>query len=152
MTMPVKNIIAAIILAMIGIGYGLLASELPERPSINVPGPSFFPKLISGFIVILSIALLYKGIVGIREDGTINKDLSFPGKGALLVAWIAAFIFALPHVGFLIAGIPFFAGMMLLCGPGSKLQLLGASVAIPTILFYLFRDGFQILLPHAPWM
>ena len=97
MTMPVKNIIAAIILALIGIGYGLLASELPDRPSINVPGPAFFPELIAGFIVILSIALLYKGVVGMREEGAISKTgLVFSGKGTFLIAWIAAFVIALP--------------------------------------------------------
>ncbi len=152
MTMPVKNIIAAIILALIGAGYGLLASELPDRPAINVPGPAFFPELIAVFIVILSLALLYKGIMGLREEGQHFTGITFPGKGFLMIALIAAFILALPYVGFLFAGIPFFAGMMLLCGPKSKLQLLGASVAIPTVLFYLFREGFHILLPHAPWM
>ena len=152
MTMSVKNIIAAIILGLIAIGYGLLASELPDRPAINVPGPSFFPQLIAGFIVVLSVALLYKGIVGLREEGAVSREIVFPGKSVLLVGWIAAFIFSLPYVGFLFSGIVFFAGMMLMCGPGSRLQLLSASVVIPTVLFYLFRDGFQILLPHAPWM
>jgi hypothetical protein len=152
MTMPVKNIIAAIVFALIGIGYGVLASELPTRDAINVPGPAFFPNLIAGFIVFLSVALLYKGISGLREGNGRGNGLVFPGKGVVLVVWIALFIFLLPYLGFLFAGVPFFAGLMLLCEPGSKVRLVVASVAIPAFLFYLFRDGFQILLPHASWM
>jgi hypothetical protein len=65
---------------------------------------------------------------------------------------IAAYIFLLPYVGFLLGGIPFFAIIMLLSGTRRKTTIAIAAVAIPVILFYLFRVGFKILLPHASWM
>jgi len=152
MTMPTKNIIAAVIFAALGIGYGLLASGLPDRAGIGIPGPAFFPQLIAGFIVFLSLALLYKGISGlvIREKSA--DKVVFSAKAAILLAWFAGFIFLLPYVGFMIAGVPFFAGLMLMCQSRRWLQLFLGATAIPIILFIIFRDGFHILLPNAPWL
>lgn len=152
MTMPMKNIIAAIFLALIAAGYGLLASELPDRAAISVPGPAFFPKLISGFILFLCAALLYSGVSGLRHERPFANGLSFPAKAVGLLVWFAAFITLLPYLGFLIAGVPFFAGLMLLCNSRRLLTVVIGAAVIPTFLFYLFRDGFLILLPHAQWM
>ena len=152
MTMPMKNIIAAIFFAVVGIVYGLLASEMPDRAAIGVPGPAFFPNLIAGFIVFLSVALLVKGITGMKDRQKSTAGYVVPVKAVVLVAWFAMFIFSLPYLGFLFAGVPFFAGLMLMCKSRRWLQVLIGAVAIPAILFYLFRDGFHILLPHAQWM
>lgn len=152
MIMPIKNILAAIVFAAIGIGYGLLASGLPDRAGIGVPGPDFFPRLIAGFIVFLSMALAYKGISELKDSEQQGQGAAFPIKAVFLIIWFAAFIFALPYLGFLIAGVPFFAGLMMMCETRRWLQIAIGATAIPVILFYLFRDGFQILLPHAQWM
>ncbi len=152
MTIPIKDIIAAIVFASIGIGYGLLASNLPDRATISVVGPAFFPELLAGFIVFLSVALLYKGISGLRSNRQTANGVTFPTKAVSLIVWFAAFIFSLPHLGFLIAGVPFFAGLMIMYNSRRWLHIVIGATAIPVILFYLFRDGFHILLPLAQWM
>jgi len=152
MIMPVKNIIAAIVFAVIGIGYGSLASGLPDRAGIGVPGPAFFPQLIAGLIVFLSMALAYKGISGLRDFDQHQNGSAFPIKTIGLIAWFTAFIFSLSYLGFLFAGIPFFAGLMMMCQSRRWLQVTIGAATIPIVLFYLFRDGFQILLPHAQWL
>ncbi|GAB6054357.1 hypothetical protein JCM17960_31770 [Magnetospira thiophila] len=152
MTMPVKNIIAGLLFAMLGIGYGLLASGLPARSGMAVPGPAFFPDLIAIFMVLLATALFFKGLTELRTSREVTPGIVFPLQGTLLIIWVALFIFALPYLGFLFAGIPFFAGLMLMCENRRWLRLLLWSVAVPTVLFYLFRDGFGIVLPHAQWM
>jgi len=152
MIMPVKNIIAAIVFAVIGIGYGSLASGLPDRAGIGVPGPAFFPQLIAGLIVFLSMALAYKGISGLKDLDQQRNDTVFPAKAICLISWFVAFIYSLPYLGFLFAGVPFFAGLMMMCQSRRWLQLTAGAATIPIVLFYLFRDGFHILLPHAQWM
>ncbi|CCQ75123.1 tripartite tricarboxylate transporter TctB family protein [Magnetospira sp. QH-2] len=152
MTMPMKNIVAAIIFAMLGIGYGLLASSLPDRSGIAVPGPAFFPYLIAGFIVLLAVALFYKGLTDHRKTQDLAPGARIPWRGVGLIGWFALFIAALPYLGFLFAGIPFFAGLMFMCDTRRWLSILLWSVAVPLVLFYLFRVGFSILLPHAQWM
>jgi len=152
MTMPVKNIIAAITLMIVGIGYGLLAFRLPDRASIGVPGPGFFPELVAGLMVLMSAALLVKGLTGLRQSNMATGQISFPGKPCGLIVWFGLLIYLLPFLGFLIVSIPFFAGIMLQSDPYRFRRFAAGAVLIPVVLYYLFRDGFHILLPSVPWM
>ena len=152
MTMPMKHIIAGIVLALLGLAYGLYASQLPVRSGLNVPGPAFFPYLIAGLVTLRSAALFIQGVRGLRQAGGAAGGVSVPVRAGAIVVWFALFIAVLPHLGFLIAGIPFFAGLMLMCGTRRWVAVGIWSVVIPMVLFHLFRQGFQILLPNAPWM
>lgn len=152
MTMPEKNIIAAIFFAVIGIGYGLVASEMPDRAAIGVPGPAFLPNLIAGIVVFLSVALLIKGIAGLKDSQQATPGYAIPVTAVGLIAGFAVFLFSLPYLGFLFAGVPFFAGLMIMCKSRRWLHIIIGAIVIPVFLFYLFRDGFHILLPHALWM
>jgi len=152
MTMPIKNIIAAIVFAVIGLGYGVLTSALPERAGIGIPGPAFFPQLIAGFVVCLSFALLYKGVTGLKAHDHHFRNTTLPIKAICLLVWFAVFIFLLPYLGFLITAVPFFAGLMVMCHSCQWLKIAICAMVIPIFLFFLFRDGFQILLPYGTWM
>ncbi|MCB1760749.1 MAG: tripartite tricarboxylate transporter TctB family protein [Gammaproteobacteria bacterium] len=152
MSMPFKNIVAGIVLLLFGIAYGWFASDLPDRGAINVPGPPFFPQLIAAMIVCLAAVLISQGAVECRKSGFQSIRLAIPVKAIAVLALIAVFIALLPIVGFLFGGIPFFAMLMYLSGANRWGLIALGSVAIPVVLFYLFRDGFHILLPHASWM
>ena len=65
------------------------------------------------------------------------------------LAWFAIYLAVLPTIGFLLATIPFFAGLMVLYGGARAIWLAVASVAVPVFLYFAFRDGFQILLPRG---
>ena len=69
-----------------------------------------------------------------------------------MLGWWLGFIIALPYAGFLLAGIPFFVGLMIMCEQRRWIVILAASTVIPVILFYLFRNGLNILLPTGAWM
>lgn len=146
-----RNLVAALVLLAVGICYAILTTGLPERTLPNTPGPSFFPWLIAGAILLLSVALLGQGLVAARAPGTGHATTPLPRRPVLALLWFAVYLAALPWAGFLWSSIPFFAGLMVLYG-GRNWVLVGvSSVAIPVILFYLFRQVFQILLPEAAW-
>lgn len=151
MSMPLKNLIIAIFMLMIGSGYLYMSSQLPDRSIQNVPGPAFFPMIVSGFILILSFALLGKSFLGMRKEPLLEHGLSFPRHSLAILAWFVLFLVVLPYVGFLAAGIPFFAGLMLLCERRNILYVIGGSVVIPVSLYFLFREVFNILLPAGIW-
>ena len=70
MSMSAKNVVAGLVLLLIGLAYGFLAMQLPERSVPNVPGPAFFPGVVATIIVILSLALLIKGLLGLSRSVT----------------------------------------------------------------------------------
>ena len=147
MSMSLKNVIGALLLLIVGLVYGYLTTQLPERSVPNVPGPAFFPGLVAILMILLSATLLIKGVIGLKRESAMSGGFSFPLRPLLMLGWWLGFIIALPYAGFLLAGIPFFAGLMLMCEQPRWAVVVAGSVGIPLILFYLFRHGLNILLP-----
>jgi len=149
MSMPMRDIIISIVMLVIGAWFMFLASELPDRNIQNVPGPAFFPGIMAFVIIALSAALLVKGL---RALPSFSLTLDIPRKAVYVVVLFIVLLAVLPHTGFLIAAIPFFAALMWLCDDRKPLLVLFSSILIPVFLYYLFRHAFTILLPTAPWM
>ena len=152
MSMPLKNMIIAIIMLLIGGGYLYLSSQLPDRFIQNVPGPAFFPTIVAGFVILLALALLAKSLIGLQSKSLFEHELIFPGPAMAILLGFILFLLLLPYAGFIFAGIPFFAGLMMLCDRRKPLYIVAGSILIPVFLYYLFREGFNILLPAGQWM
>jgi hypothetical protein len=147
--MATRNLIAAIGLIALALWYGVLASGLPERGIPNTPGPSFFPWIITASLAILATALLVQGLRAARR----SDALIAPGRpvvlGAVALTAFVIYLALLSVLGFLIASVPFFAGLMALYGERRPVWLVVGSVACPAALFVLFRHLFQIPLPRG---
>ena len=142
-----KNVIAALALLALASWYGVLTADLPERTIPNTPGPSFFPWIITVSLAVLSAALLVRGARSARRGEALVQG-GKPARLALAgLAWFALYLAVLPSVGFPLASVPFFAGLMWLYGERRPLWIAAASLALPVILYLVFRDMFQILLP-----
>ena len=152
MSMPMKNVILSIIMLLFGVWFAYLSSELPDRTIPNVPGPAFFPGIVSIFVIVISLSLLVKGLKGLRALPAFTHDVSFPYKAVFIVFMFLVFLVLLPYAGFLLAGIPFFAGLMILCENRKPIHVLAGAIAIPVFLYFLFREAFTILLPAGQWM
>ena len=152
MSMPLKNIIVSIGLLVFGIWFMYLSSELPDRNIGSGPGPGFFPGIISVFIILLSLALLFRGGLELRSTKVLTQKMGLPLKGIMIIFLFLIMVFALPYVGFLIVAIPFFASVMLLCEKTKHVYMVLGSIIIPVFLYYLFRAGFSILLPTGSWI
>lgn len=146
-----RNLIAGCVLLVCSLAYGFLTTQLPDRGLPNTPGPAFFPWLISGGLTILSVALLVQSLRG----------RSVPAQAApspvTLRGWIALGVFVvylsvLPALGFLTASVPFFAVLTLLYGQHNRVLVVLTAVAVPVLLFVVFRYGFQMLLPRGLWL
>lgn len=149
-----RNIIAAAVLIVCGLIYGYLALGLPERSLPNTPGPSFFPYVVTVFLLALSIALLVQalrsdddGIGGVSERAVARHDQRRLGFWALLA--ILLYIVLLPILGFIIATLPFFAVMMVFFGERRPLIVVIGAVAATGILYSIFRHGFGVFLPRG---
>ena len=146
-----RNIIAALVLMGVGVGYGYLTSRLPIRTLPNTPPPSFLPWINTVVLLVLSAALLVQGLV-LTADGRDGAG-QFPPRARVRAAWtLAAFVVylaALPILGFVVATIPFFAALMVIFGERRVIWVAGGAIGAPLFLFVVFRHGFGVFLPRG---
>ncbi len=145
--MRIKNIGASLFLILFGLLYGFLTTRLPERTLPNTPGPPFVPMILTVFLLVLSGAWFFKSLKLDTDEPVFSEKtehLFYPaaGLGLFLIT-----VILLPWLGFLVSGILFFAGLMVVSGERRPLWVIAFSIAVPVVLFYLFREGFLILLP-----
>ena len=150
MTMARRNIIAGAVLLAVSIGYGVLTAGLPDRSLPDTPGPAFLPTLIALGLVVLSAALLIHGVLEERRGSGGAAGYGVPARGWIALAGFVVYVGLLPSLGFVLASLFFFAGLMWLYGERNKILIALTSVLVPVVLFYLFTAGFQILLPRGP--
>lgn len=151
MTMARRNILAGAVLLVIGLVYGILTAALPDRSLPNTPGPAFLPWLITAGWLVLSAALLVRGLIEAREESEEASGYQIPALGWPALLAFVAYLALLPALGFIATSVLFFAGLMWLYGERNKFLVLAASILVPVTLFYLFTAGFQVLLPRGLW-
>ena len=144
-----KHLIAALVLMAFGIGYGYQTAQLPTRTLPHAPSPSFFPWLLTGALLILAVAVFVQGLRD-RTPGVLlagdRVRLTYPTLGLLL---FVGYVATLPYLGFLLASVPFFAGLMILAGERRLRWLLVPCLGVPLVLFLLFRYLFRLPLPRG---
>ena len=144
-----RNVIAALALLALGAAYAILTSDLPLRTIPNTPGPSFFPWVVTGSLLVLALGLLTQGVRQWNEGSASESAETGASRRNFGLAWFVIYLAVLPTLGFLLATIPFFAGLMVLYGGARAIWIALGSFAVPICLYYAFRDGFQILLPRG---
>ena len=143
-----RNIIAALVLISVTIGYGILTADLPIRTLPNTPDPSFFPWLNTIIILLLSVLLLFSGSSTPKESSPRVNRLEQNRVVAAMAAFIV-YLAIMPKLGFIIATLPFFSAMMVMFGERRPI-FIGTSSLVATVgLYVLFRHGFGVFLPRG---
>ncbi len=143
-----RNIIAAIVLIVVGLGYGYMTVHLPVRTLPNTPDPSFFPWLNTVLLLALSVALLIQGVVRAKPEGPSAVGVG-AGRAWAALSLYFVYLLLLPPLGFVLASAPFFAALMALYGERRPVWLAAGAIGVTTLLFVLFRYVFSVLLPRG---
>ncbi len=138
-----KNIIAGVVLLLIGLAYGWLALQLPDRAQTGALSPGFFPLIIAALLTIFSASLLVQGLVMPAPSEKAQKPEGF-NQAALALFAFFVYIAALRFFGFVITSIPFFAVMMVLFGERRIVWLVSASVGVTLFLYAVFEQGLYL--------
>ncbi len=144
-----RKIAAGIVLLIVSAGYGYLTSGLPKRTLPDTPDPAFMPWINAIALCILTLLLIWEGFRDEPAKSTSSSDTASVMPPTVFIAAFFVFILLLPYLGFVLAGMPFFAALMLLFGERRPHWLLAGSVGGPLILFAIFRYGFNIILPRG---
>ena len=145
--MRVRNLIASLCLLLFCAGYAYLTANLATRAIENTTQPSFFPWVITACLTVLSLCLFIQAFIP-SVDHRVPRAIGIPRK-RLTLALILAIIYLalLPTLGFVVANILLFSGLMLLYGERKLKKNLISSALFSSIIFYIFREIFQIRLP-----
>lgn len=146
-----RNVLAGAVLLGAGLTYAYLTAGLPTRSLPDTPGPAFLPCLIAAGWIVLAAALLLRGLAGAHSAPAEPTGYRISARGWVALAAFLAYLLVLPMSGFIAPSVAFFATLAWLYGERNKIILALAAIAVPTLLFYLFTLGFQILLPRGPW-
>ncbi|MDQ0338113.1 vacuolar-type H+-ATPase subunit I/STV1 [Caldalkalibacillus uzonensis] len=129
-----------------------LATFTFERLTVSRIGSEFVPQLTSIGIFILSISLLIKGIKRMKSDNNHQSERpSFRYFTVIAtIVLIAVYIALMREIGFLLMTVVYlFAQFYVLAGKSKRnLPLfLVLSIAVSVTVYYVFRYGFNLLLP-----
>jgi hypothetical protein len=110
-------------------------------------GPVFFPKILLGAMLLLSIGVI---IEGFKE-----KFNPVTGRQLLLVVAVLGltglYIYAITAAGFLISTVIFVFIVPWLLGYRKWKAIFAVTIFYPVIVWYVFEKFFMIILPSSPW-
>jgi hypothetical protein len=151
------------IAGLIGLAVSLAllpqALGLPKLPIVPV-GPGFYPAIVLIFMGLTSAALVLQDVLAHRRPAPAEVDAAaVPPRAYGLVAAafvvVAAYIAALPLIGFRLATALFVAVFQLVLErPGSLrdwAMLLGIAVATSVLTYTVFEHYLLVLLPRGAW-
>ena len=142
-----RNLTAGAVLIVLGVVFAYLTSQLPTRAIENATDPSFFPWVITVCLLALSVSLLVQGLLPVTSNRVPSPPPIPRTRYMAALALFLVYLAALPALGFIAANIPFFAVLMILYGERRPVLVIVGSVVISGVMFFLFRQVFQIRLP-----
>ena len=152
MTARVKRGDLVLGLAFAGLGAGIAfhASGLPTMGKLPV-GPGLFPTITGAGMVVFGLALAIGAVIS-RPAGSVEEAATggpmLRLDVALILAMLVALVFAMPHVGFLVAGTVFAAGAARLGGAGWIGSVLFGALA-SAALYAVFVHALGVPLPRG---
>jgi len=134
-------------------GALLDASGFPRDVVMKI-GPSFFPQMLAGLLLVLSLLLMMSSLSHVKpEEKTEAVEpfrLSFDNgivRAVLTVAGVIVFCLVLQPVGFIITSLVFLVLMMALLGMRRPLLMGISSVLVTAGVYLVFEKLLALTLP-----
>ncbi len=146
--MKVADIIGSLIGVLIGV-YAIWEGRNMPADRIMKIGPSFFPSILAGLLILFSLVLLVNALRG-RSIGTVERArLSDKGvqRGLITLAATLVFCAVVTPLGFMLSSILFLLFMMLLLGNRKPLQLAVAPPLISVAIWVIFEKVLKLSMP-----
>jgi Tripartite tricarboxylate transporter TctB family len=131
-----------------GFGLAVAISSLDNGIGWSSDGvdAGTFPFIVGVIIVVASLYNLARGAFAGTSIIVSGSDLK---KGAALFLPAAAFVGAIPWIGFYLASAGYMLGVLALPKHLTLLRSLLIAVATPIFLYVVFERLFQVSLPHG---
>ena len=146
--MKVADIIGGVIGILIGIYAIWEGTNMPPDYIMKV-GPSFFPTILAGLLIIFSAISIIFALKGKSKGSVEPFNLSDKGVQRGLIMLVASVIFCavLEPLGFIPTAIIFLALMMILRGNRKPRQLLIAPLLVTFVVWLIFEKLLNLSMP-----
>ncbi|WP_299793927.1 tripartite tricarboxylate transporter TctB family protein [uncultured Marivita sp.] len=138
-----------VLLAVLIAAGGLFASTLGAEYRLlgTVQSPVFFPRIILGLIMGLSVIVMVQDLMAQDIPPAVEK------WGTLVVFVIASLVFAnaITRLGFMVSAVPFSALALWIFNIRSPLIIAAYAVAVPGSIVVLFNHILKLPLPTSPF-
>nr|WP_309098894.1 tripartite tricarboxylate transporter TctB family protein [Fredinandcohnia onubensis] len=136
----------SLILALVSIGYLVLAFGLPEYPYVPVDSDAI--PITLGFILLFLSILLY-----FQKDNHLQGKTKIPNSENRVIltvlGFVLLFIILLEFLGFILTTAIFIFGNSWFLGYKKWKSNVIVSLAIPLVIYFLFSKFLQISLPQG---
>lgn len=119
-------------------------------------GPAFWPRVLLGFILLLSAIVSVGTIRRIAREKAWRETLLTLDRGKVrfftALGLSVSYLLLLPVLGFIIMTPLFMIAFMLLLGEKSKGWILGVSIVMTAVIVLLFTKAMYVPLPRGGWL
>lgn len=145
---PKADFFSGIGIAIFAAVFFILAGTYPEAEGYGL-GPGGFPKIVTGTMFVLGVALSINSYVVAKRGAAEDKRLTLPELTSVLMlaAAFLAYTFVIKYLGYIITTLVFLFLFMFLYGDRKWKRMGVVSVLGTAITFVLFKYLFLIYLP-----
>jgi len=144
MVLRKPDLIAGSALLLSGSFFGWLAwLDFPEG-SGNVPGPAFFPILLSTLLAVAGLSLI---VTTIRDGGLPGVCFRSPAGLSKVLLLLVLYVVVFAWTAFCVSTVLFMAAVMVVMHVRSPLQIVFFPISATLIIWVLFRFYLGVPLP-----
>lgn len=139
--------VGAALLVALSAGVFVASRDFPSGFGAT-PGAAFFPRVVAATIALLAVVLFARSVVS-REARTHRVSTDDATRFAVPVAFLAAYVAAMPLLGFVAATVAFLVGLMRYSGVEGYRRSVPLAVGVAVALHYVFREFLHVPLPEG---
>lgn len=142
------NIVVSALCVLLGAYVISVAKGFPENLSAVDPGPAYFPTLMAGMVILLSLILGGLAVSGKGKDA--GEQLDFhAGSRRAAAGVILFFLYCLlfKKLGFIIDSIWFCIASMVLLQNRKYQVVIITSIAVSVVIYFVFASMLGAKLP-----
>lgn len=169
-----KNVISGSVCLAFGLFVYWLTGGVPAQASMDMLGGRFFPRVVTVLFILSSIGLIVTGLMGMEISGgqvggkkaqaaeepeaapepepvSEPQVLGMPAGTARLLGYVitmAIYTLILPLVGYIVASVLAFSGLIYTTGERRPLHVVLGSIVITALLYLLFAVIFSMNVPE----
>jgi putative tricarboxylic transport membrane protein len=146
--MKTADIVAGLIGILIGVYIVWEGSTMPADVVMKI-GPSFFPNILAGFLIVCSLALIVTALRGRSKGSVAPLRVSDPGvqRGLITLAATLVYCILLKPLGFIPTSLAFMVFMMVTLGRRKPMSLIAAPWVVTLSVWVVFEKILHLDLP-----
>ncbi len=141
------NSIIGIIFIVFSLFWNTLIDKLPQGTKLAAYGPGFFPRLVAGGIIVVSVLLVIQDLVNKNKKIKFEYEKTDILKVIGLIAVIIVYLLVMPTFGYVISTIAALGITLWLFGLRDIKTFILVSVLFPILSNILFQTVLKVGLP-----